>query len=222
MKFGSRAILAAAVTVVLTVFAGEAAAAATDGPTAQEIAAKFKAGHPRLLADAKRFETLKAQVAADATLKAWYEAVRKSADRILTEEPSKYEIPDGLRLLATSRRVVDRTYTLALVYRLSGDRKYADRAWKELEAAAAFKDWNPKHFLDVAEMSHAFAIGYDWLYDVLDARPADDPARGDHLARPGGRDGLLQGPQGRLVVPVQPQLEPGLQRRHRHGGPGHR
>ena len=26
--------------------------------------------------------------------------------------------------------------------------------------------WNPAHFLDVAEMMHAVAIGYDWLYDA--------------------------------------------------------
>lgn len=26
--------------------------------------------------------------------------------------------------------------------------------------------WNPAHFLDTAEMTAAFAVGYDWLYDV--------------------------------------------------------
>ncbi|MCX5655526.1 MAG: heparinase II/III family protein, partial [Planctomycetota bacterium] len=41
------------------------------------------------------------------------------------------------------------------------------RAAKELEAAAAFHDWNPSHFLDTAEMSCALGIGYDWLYDYL-------------------------------------------------------
>ena len=28
--------------------------------------------------------------------------------------------------------------------------------------AARFEDWNPSHFLDVAEMTFALAIGYDW------------------------------------------------------------
>ena len=51
-------------------------------------------------------------------------------------------------------------------YRLDGDQRYAERAWQELAAAANFPDWNPRHFLDTAEMTHAFAIGYDWLYDV--------------------------------------------------------
>jgi len=34
-------------------------------------------------------------------------------------------------------------------------------------AIAAFSDWNPSHFLDVAEMTMAMAIGYDWLYQDL-------------------------------------------------------
>jgi hypothetical protein len=84
---------------------------------------------------------------------------------MLAAPPSQYVIPDGLRLLATSRRVLDRVQTLALLYQLDGDHRYADRAWQELDAAAKFKDWNPRHFLDTAEMTHAFAIGYDWLYD---------------------------------------------------------
>ncbi|MBM4086888.1 MAG: coagulation factor 5/8 type domain-containing protein, partial [Planctomycetes bacterium] len=34
---------------------------------------------------------------------------------------------------------------------------------------AAFPDWNPRHFLDTAEMTNALALGYDWVYDVLSA-----------------------------------------------------
>src|SRR5439155_17966731 len=52
-------------------------------------------------------------------------------------------------------------------FRLTGDARFAVRAKKELFTAAAFDDWNPSHFLDVAEMSLAFAIGYDWLYAQL-------------------------------------------------------
>lgn len=51
-----------------------------------------------------------------------------------------------------------------MVYHLAGDPRYSDRAWQELEAAAAFPDWNPAHFLDTAEMTCALALGYDWLY----------------------------------------------------------
>jgi hypothetical protein len=44
------------------------------------------------------------------------------------------------------------------------DHRYRDRLWQEMETVAAFKDFNPKHFLDTAEMTHALAIAYDWLY----------------------------------------------------------
>ncbi len=35
-----------------------------------------------------------------------------------------------------------------------------------MKTVAAFPDFNPKHFLDTAEMTHALAIAYDWLYDA--------------------------------------------------------
>jgi hypothetical protein len=134
-------------------------------PAAKDILSRVKKSHPRLLMSNDDFTRLRQNATTDETLKRWFEKVKSTADKTLREAPSKYEIPDGLRLLNTSRRVVDRVYTLGLMYRLTGDRKYADRAWEELKAAAEFKDWNPKHFLDTGEMCHAFGIGYDWMYD---------------------------------------------------------
>ena len=134
-------------------------------PDATNIFAHLQKAHPRLLATAADFDRLKLRIAAEPQLQAWHKKLQQQAQDILKAAPSTYEIPDGLRLLATSRRVVQRVYTLALIYRLDGDRQYAARAWQELAAAANFPDWNPRHFLDTAEMTHAFAIGYDWLYD---------------------------------------------------------
>jgi hypothetical protein len=37
----------------------------------------------------------------------------------------------------------------------------------ELAVICGFYDWNPGHFLDAAEMTHAVAIAYDWFYDHL-------------------------------------------------------
>ena len=128
--------------------------------------ATLKHEHPRLYASPQRFAEMKNRIAANQLLNQWQGNLRQEADKLLTAPPSSYEIPDGKRLLATSRRVLDRVMLLAWMYRIEGHRKYAERAWRELEAAANFKDWNPSHFLDTAEMTHAFAIGYDWLYDV--------------------------------------------------------
>jgi hypothetical protein len=135
-------------------------------PAATNILAHLNPHHPRLLATAETFAQLKQQTASAPQLRKWHDRLQAEAREMLTAAPSRYEIPDGLRLLATSRRVLDRVYTLGLLYQLDGDRRYAERAWQELQTAADFKDWNTRHFLDTAEMTHAFAIGYDWLYDV--------------------------------------------------------
>ena len=138
------------------------------GPAATpaSLLATLRKGHPRILASPGTFNDLQKRIAGDATMLAWRQKLTADARKLLTAPPSKYEIPDGLRLLSTSRRVVSRVYTLALLHHLEGDPAYAKRAWDELETAAAFPDWNPRHFLDTAEMTHAFAIGYDWLHEV--------------------------------------------------------
>ena len=66
-----------------------------------------------------------------------------------------------------SRKVLDRVSTLALMYRITQREPYQRRAMAELRAAANFRDWNPAIFADTAEMTHAFALGYDWLYNAL-------------------------------------------------------
>eukprot|EP00730_Choanoeca_flexa_P014145 TRINITY_DN6076_c0_g1_i2.p1 TRINITY_DN6076_c0_g1~~TRINITY_DN6076_c0_g1_i2.p1 ORF type:complete len:630 (+),score=143.35 TRINITY_DN6076_c0_g1_i2:206-1891(+) len=72
------------------------------------------------------------------------------------------------QLLLKARAVLDVTYTLALLYRLNGNETYAKRAIAEMvNVAVNCTDWNPEHFLDVGEMTHAVAIGYDWLYDQI-------------------------------------------------------
>ncbi len=135
-------------------------------PPVDQILKTLKPTHPRLLIDEDTFPRIKQLIRSDPHAGRWYAAIKSSADRILEQSPSKYEIPDGKRLLSVSRRVKDRVRTLAFVYHLERDRRYPDRAWAELEAAAGFKDWNPSHFLDTAEMTHAFAIAYDWLQEL--------------------------------------------------------
>jgi hypothetical protein len=144
-----------------------ARALAADSPAqGSAVLQSLRNEHPRLLASRADFAAIKARIGADATLSRWHADVRNDAEGIFSQPLPTYDKPDGIRLLATSRRVLERIYTLGMMFRLSGDRRYAERAWAELDAAARFPDWNPSHFLDVAEMSHGFAIGYDWLHDV--------------------------------------------------------
>ena len=93
--------------------------------------------------------------------------VIKRADEFLDKPLLVYEIPDGIRLLQVSRDTLERTLNLGMAYKLTCDDKYAERLYLELANAASYKDWNPYHFLDVGEMSCAFGIGYDWIYDYM-------------------------------------------------------
>lgn len=128
----------------------------------------LKKQHPYLLASESDFARIQREVRTDPAMKSMYAELLKRADWLLKQPTNVYSLPDGRRLLSISRDVTNRVNTLAMVYRIGGDRKYLDRAWQELQAAAEFKDWNPNHYLDTAEMTHAFAIGYDWLYNDLD------------------------------------------------------
>ena len=133
-------------------------------PPQGSILATLAAGHSRLLATPERWAWLAELVTVPGQIKTWYDSIKSSADSILSQPVSQYVLDNRSTLLSVSRTVVDRIYKLAMVYRISGNAAYAERAWAELNAAAAFPNWNPSHFLDTAEMTHAFAIGYDWLY----------------------------------------------------------
>jgi hypothetical protein len=130
------------------------------------LVAQARPSHPRLMLTAESLATLKATVAGDPLAGEWYDKLRDRAEKMLPEPPIEHVLI-GPRLLDKSRRCLDRVATWALVYRLSGDARFLDRARQEMLAAAAFADWNPSHFLDTAEMTHALAIGYDWLYADL-------------------------------------------------------
>lgn len=127
----------------------------------------LKETHPRLLLSEDQLLNLKQRIKTDTTLMVWYDDVKRDAEEIMSLPLSKYELRDGVRLLWVSNEMVRRMYILSFLYRMEENAMYLERAWQELEACAAFPDWNPVHFLDVGEMCHAFAIGYDWLYADL-------------------------------------------------------
>jgi hypothetical protein len=123
--------------------------------------------HPCLFASAADFAALKAACAETDFGRQALARVRFEADQFISFPPEARKL-EGRRLLGVSRSVLHRVSALSMAYRLTGERAYLDRCAAELRAAAGFSDWNPSHFLDVAEMTLALAVGYDWLYADLD------------------------------------------------------
>jgi hypothetical protein len=134
-------------------------------PPPDQILKTLKKDHPRLIINDQTIPRIKTLITQDTVAAAIYRRIKRQANQYLEQPPSIYEIPDGRRLLGVSRRVKERVRTLSLIYLLDGGQQYVDRVWAEIESAAAFKDWNPSHFLDTAEMTYAFATAYDWLYE---------------------------------------------------------
>ena len=114
--------------------------------------------HPRLFATAERFAWLKQQVATNPTGQPaqWYASLYQTATNLFTTGPAPY---------LQSATVKDRMYQLGLAWKISGNTNFAERAWTELNAAGNFPDWVGSAFLDTAEMTGAFAVGYDWFYE---------------------------------------------------------
>ncbi|HKJ67315.1 MAG TPA: DUF4962 domain-containing protein, partial [bacterium] len=157
MKF--KIIIGAAVTCLLAVH--------IQGQDVRSLIEEAPRDHSRLFIQKGGDAELRGKIDADPLL-------RKAANHVITiagalhnVEPVEYR-KIGRRLLGVSRTCLKRVNYLALAYRITGDAKYAARAQEEMLAVARFGDWNPSHFLDVAEMTAALAIGYDWLYEALD------------------------------------------------------
>src|SRR6478735_6986264 len=132
-------------------------------PSPDAVLQRLRTEHPRLLATAADFQQLKDRCAENDAARQWFARLKSDSEKLLSTPPLEYKIPDGKRLLSVSRAAKDRVLLLALVYRLTDDRHYAKRLWQELDTVTHFKDWNPSHFLDTAEMTFAVSIGYDWL-----------------------------------------------------------
>lgn len=124
------------------------------------------AGHPRILLMAGEEKQIQKAIDNDPTWRKMHEAIVSEAGSIIALPPIE-RIQIGRRLLDKSRGALRRLFHLGYAYRLTNDRKYAQRAEKEMLAIAGFSDWNPTHYLDVGEMTMAMAIGYDWIYPAL-------------------------------------------------------
>lgn len=122
--------------------------------------------HPRILLAPGGEKLIAGKVAADPAARQVHAVLLAESERLL-QAPPVARVMTGKRLLHVSREALRRIFFLSYAYRMSGEVRYAERAEREMLAVAAFSDWNPSHFLDVAEMTMAMAIGYDWTYERL-------------------------------------------------------
>lgn len=132
-----------------------------------DVLAGLRPDHPRLILTEDRLAELKGLAREDALLAKAVDDVLRSAEKLLGA-PALEHVLIGPRLLSVSRDCVERVYTLGLAWRWTGDERFARGVESNLRTVCAFPDWNPSHFLDTAEMSHAVGVGYDWIHGTLE------------------------------------------------------
>ncbi|MFA6912380.1 MAG: heparinase II/III family protein [Proteiniphilum sp.] len=125
-----------------------------------------KAEHPRLMLLKGEETQIKELIASDAMWKKMHDVIIGECNVIITK-PELERVMTGRRLLGTSRELLRRIFFLSYGYRMTTNKRYLEKAEKEMLAVSRFTDWNPSHFLDVAEMTMGVAIGYDWLFNEL-------------------------------------------------------
>lgn len=78
-----------------------------------------------------------------------------------------------------ARKAVSVVFDCCAAFFCTGQRKYRDFAVGTMRHVVSFDDWNgPEKFLDLAEMSLAVSVGYDWLYHDLNEEERDMLAGG--------------------------------------------
>ena len=123
--------------------------------------------HPRLLLHAGEEEEIRLAIETQPVMAEADSAILAYCDETLNQPPHPRRMA-GFRI-ERMQVPLQRIFYLSYAYRVHGDRRYADRAIEEMLNTAEYEDWNPGHFLDVAEITMGMAIGYDWLYDEMTA-----------------------------------------------------
>ncbi len=134
----------------------------------QYLKKNLRKSHPRLVLNSKAEKNLKKRLKSDPVVQNMYKAIQLNALEVQSK-PLLERIKTGRRLLGVSREMLYRINMLGMVYRIEKDERVLNRINDEVLAVCKFSDWNPSHFLDVAEMSMAVAFALDWTAGDLPA-----------------------------------------------------
>lgn len=142
-----------------------------DRPEADTILEKFekasKNTHPRVMADSQTFDNIKKNYNSGGVMKSWGDKVIALAESYIGAPPVPQNVSGQItpEWLVIPQNIKKRIEALAMAYIITGDSRFAERTYKELENMAGFPSWVPDNFLNISEYMTGFSIGYDWLYD---------------------------------------------------------
>jgi len=129
-------------------------------------------GRGRLLLSYDELMQLRRRAKEDETLKDYVQALKEqygTSSAAFRAEPIPAAMQRGVQELADDLNdSAEKILAFSTLYRVTGDKKYSERAAAECEALAQFKDWNSQLMSSVGAVSFAVAICYDWCHHVWD------------------------------------------------------
>ena len=132
----------------------------------QYLKSQLLKSQPRMVLNSTIEKSLLGKLKSDPVVQNLYKAIQLSAEKI-QKKPLLVRKLEGRRLLGVSREMLLRVNMLGMVYRIEKSPKILNRINEEVVAVCNFQDWNPSHYLDVAEMSMAVALALDWTAGKL-------------------------------------------------------
>jgi hypothetical protein len=155
------------VVFMFPVFAQEHEPQKLQNPVTVEYLKKnLRKSQPRLVLNSDLEKLVNSKLKTDPVIQNMYKAIQANA-AVIQGKPLLERKLEGRRLLGVSREMLYRMNMLGMVYRIDKDEKVLKRINEEVIAVCNFTDWNPSHYLDVAEMSMAVAIALDWTAGKL-------------------------------------------------------
>ena len=134
--------------------------------TVEYLKKNLRKSQPRLVLNSELEKLVKSKLKTDPVIQNMYKAIQANAVEI-QQKPLLERKLEGRRLLGVSREMLYRINMLGMVYRFEKDAKVLARINDEVVSVCNFTDWNPSHYLDVAEMSMAVAFALDWTAGKL-------------------------------------------------------
>ena len=123
--------------------------------------------HPRILITGSQFDQIKENRATDPQLDQLVSRLLEKAENWSTKEVVTYKFSDAMRMTNVAQEALNRMEIFGFAWQITGDEKWGQLAWRDLEALSKFPDFNTSHIIDSGEFNMALAVGYDWFYDYL-------------------------------------------------------
>ncbi|BDD01255.1 heparinase II/III domain-containing protein [Persicobacter psychrovividus] len=109
-----------------------------------------------------RIDKIEKLVGQDELYQQFHQHLIHTADQ-LCNLPVPEKKMTGRRLLNTCSTFEKYIFHLSYAYQFTHQQKYADKIVELLDEALSYESWNPKHYLDVAEMALGVSIGINTL-----------------------------------------------------------